>query len=264
MNIYDQNYAIGAGFITQSEFDGIYNEFFTQCQITTGLILPLFILSVCIGIRRICCAPASPAGPGSWILLGGVFGAIYIGALSGVMLAWLIARVGSSGYSKGFTFHGFWESHRHLVVILALLLILPSVVLIAFLGFDAAPLIALPCVFIFPLWISGLDRLHLFYSQLQARIAGNILRQQESTEQKIVDLLSDKKSREQTIEQLKQKCELARKLEKLDCNEKQGPSSPTSAPLVPPTPPTSSPPQPASGPSGNQAADSQPTSGGNT
>jgi hypothetical protein len=55
-------------------------------------------------------------------------------------------------------------------------------------------IIAAPCVFLAPLWIAGLDRLHKYYSELQARIAGNILRLEKNTEQKMVDLITQSNS----------------------------------------------------------------------
>jgi hypothetical protein len=79
------------------------------------------------------------------------------------------------------------------------LLFLPSVWLFlrkpGVLGHAILLFIALPCVLIVPLWIAGLDRLHKYYSELQARIAGNIVHLQESTEQKIIDLIKNPESR---------------------------------------------------------------------
>jgi hypothetical protein len=199
MNIYDQNYAIGAGYITQSEFDGIYNEFYTQSQITTGLILPMLILSICIGVRFICCATHSPVGSSSWWLLGAVGGAMYIGLLLGWLLSHLISFLGSSAYGKAANAFGFSEGHLGLKILFAAVFLVISYFVYwandDVLGFDVLPIIALPCSLLLPLWITGLDRLHKFYSELQARIAGNILRLQESTQQKMVDLINQSDSR---------------------------------------------------------------------
>jgi len=235
MNIYDQNYAIGAGYISQSEFNSIYNEFFTQSQMTSGLILPMLILSVCIGMRFICCARVSVVGPGSWWLIFAVCGAIYIGILSGLLGSHFVSSIGSSEYAKIYrpldfladierVFIDFFKiikpsdkkeaadqsknntgsegksgrDRRNRIVLLGILLLLASVLLILanddVLGLDVLPIIALPSVFLIPLWVAGLDRLHKFYSELQARIAGNILRLQESTQQKMVDLITHDES----------------------------------------------------------------------
>ncbi len=254
MNIYDQNYAIGAGYISQSEFNSIYNEFYTQSQMTSGLILPMLILSVCIGIRYICCATVSVVGPGSWKLICAVCGAIYIAIVSGLVVSHLVSWIGSSEYAKIYkrldllpdikriiidVFKGIIHSNkkqvaghskkntgsdvksgedlrkkevpdpsknntgrggksdkdrRDRIILLVIVLLLPSILLIrantGVLGWDVLPIIMLPCVFFVPLWIAGLDRLHKYYSELQARIAGNMLRLQESTQQKMVDLIN--------------------------------------------------------------------------
>jgi hypothetical protein len=253
MNVYDQNYAIGAGFITQSEFDGIYNEFFTQCQITTGLILPLLILSVCVGIRLVCCRTVSGPGPGWWKLIAALLGPMYVGFLIGLALMVFISYLGSGALGDALRdfFTGdkgkggkstegtgevphvsegkstessnatqgksdasdskkqeptkdaqeesssgdrdqarrnraLWWIGAFLTLLSALSIWLSRDVL----GWDVRPFIMLPCVFLFPLWFAGLDRLHKYYSELQARIAGNILRQQESDVQKMVDLVT--------------------------------------------------------------------------
>jgi hypothetical protein len=47
---------------------------------------------------------------------------------------------------------------------------------------------------VIPLWVAGLDRLHKYYSELQARIGGNILRLESTMEEKLFDLLSDEKT----------------------------------------------------------------------
>jgi hypothetical protein len=313
MNVYDQNYAIGAGFITQSEFDGIYNEFFTQCQITTGLILPLLILSVCIGIRLVCCGAASGARPGWWKLITGVFGPMYFGLLIGWALTIFISYLGSGEYGKAV--HEFFQSlkrkggkseegtesgnatkgksdasdskkqelkkdpdegdssgdrdrarrKRALWIIWVVSTVLAVLSIWAsqdVLGWDVRPFILLPCVFLFPLWFAGLDRLHKYYSELQARIAGNIRKQNDSMEQKIMDLISDPTSCQNTVDQFRQKLKLVRWLGKLKrkCKDKECPC-PTKAPSTSAVP---SPPPTTSAPSSDQAADSQLTPGENT
>jgi hypothetical protein len=100
MNIYDQNYAIGAQYISQSEFDRIYNEFFRESQITTGLILPLLILAVCIGIRYICCSSYSVAGGSAWFAIGAVIGAIYLAVVLSLFVLALAAWMGSTKYGE--------------------------------------------------------------------------------------------------------------------------------------------------------------------
>lgn len=100
MNIYDQNYAIGAQYISQSEFNHIYNEFFRESQITTGLILPLLILSICIGIRYICCASYAVSGGTAWWAVGSVIGAVYMGVVAGLLVLAFAARMGSKMFGE--------------------------------------------------------------------------------------------------------------------------------------------------------------------
>ena len=57
-------------------------------------------------------------------------------------------------------------------------------------GLDLLTILA-PTLLAGPLWIAGLDRLHKYYSELGARIAGNILRLDTNTEQKMIDLITD-------------------------------------------------------------------------
>lgn len=103
MNIYDQNYAIGAGYISQSDFNLIYNEFFRESQITTGLILPLLILSICIGIRYICCSTYSAVGSSSWWAIGSILAAVYFAVVIGLFILLLVACTGSREYAKVFS-----------------------------------------------------------------------------------------------------------------------------------------------------------------
>jgi hypothetical protein len=281
MNIYEQNYAIGAGYISQSEFNGIYNEFYTQSQLTSGLILPLLILSVCMGIRFICCSAFAPTGPGVWKPLAAVGGTIYLATLLGLLLAWVLSLAGSKGYRGvvgllvfgsetqqnadgpkdsfrrdigvlALVFAGLailiWcpteNSWKWILFVLGILLVVSGalaliwvLVLCVWRLFQRMPItfglfllsialsilfvcanheilelgliliIALPCVFLAPLWVAGLDRLHKYHSELQARIAGNILRLEKNTEQKMVDLITQSDSRISLRENLEKSVE---------------------------------------------------------
>lgn len=283
-NIYDPDYAVGAGFISQNEYNSIYNEYFTQSQLTSGLILPLLILSVCIGIRIISCAASSPVGLAAWYLLAPVLGTIYCAAVAGIFIAVGFSYLGSEHYGAVvLSSFGRWLSSlkslgkpkpkekrgktspcadligaqdpleslqepddssgwRYILIVpVALVLVATAVLLILegsyliscfmfvvaiatvfilhFLGWreisivgsgvvlvvlsvlciwanstvlepEMLVLLGLPSLFAYPLWIGGLDRLHKFYSQLQARIAGNILQLQTKAEQKLVDLVT--------------------------------------------------------------------------
>jgi hypothetical protein len=62
--------------------------------------------------------------------------------------------------------------------------------------------IMVPCMMVCSLWVAGLDRLHKYYSEIQSRIAGNILRQDTNTEKKFVDLISDASTRQAVLEKL--------------------------------------------------------------
>jgi hypothetical protein len=262
MNIYDPDYALGAGYISQSEFNGIFNEFYTQSQITSGLVLPLLALSLCIGIRIVCCMSSGPVGATAWLLLGPVLATIYFGAIVGACFAFLVTALGSKTYGrviwdfmndlfgggKGgassplrysfspsyavvtlivavccviwliFADSGWcwWVVFAVILMVVALtciflfslrysLILLFATLITCFaiwsihansdlLGWDVLLVILIPCIFLFPLWISGLDRLHKYYSELQARIGGNILRLQQTTQQKMVDLINQSDS----------------------------------------------------------------------
>jgi hypothetical protein len=207
-NIYDHNYAIGAGYISQSEFNGIFNEYYSQSQLTSGLILPLFILSACIGIRTICCGPLVPVGGSGWLLTGPLCGAMYIGVLLGFWLSFVMTYFGSRRYGR--IFHDFVTdllgAPRKMIETLRFMIILAILTTLFFfcllwiyadsnvLGWDVLLIVGMPCVFLCPLWIASLDRLHKFYSELQARIGGNILRLQQNTQQKMVDLIDQSDS----------------------------------------------------------------------
>jgi len=215
-NIYDQNYAIGAGYISQSEFNGIFNEYYTQSQITSGMILPLIILPVCIGIRIICCATLVPTGGSGWLLAVPICGAMYIGVLLGLGLTFLVTSLGSRAYGR--ILHALVQSlfsksrkmTMRLMIIVAMLIVLFFFFLLTMyananvLDWDVLPIVGLPCVFLCPLWVSGLDRLHKYYSELQARIGGNILRLQQSTQQKMIDQINQSESLVPLQQNLKQ------------------------------------------------------------
>jgi hypothetical protein len=207
-NIYDPNYAMGAGYISQSEFNGIFNEYYSQSQITSGLILPLVILSICIGIRIVCCGTLVPTGSSAWLLFGPLLGAMYFAFLFGLFFTFVSSYFGSREYGKIFkTFIEDVLFGRRRIVDGVRFLIIVTLAVIVFvflaiwmyedsniLGWDVLPLVGLPCLFLCPLWVFGLDRLHKFYSELQARIGGNILRLQQNTEQKMVDLINQNES----------------------------------------------------------------------
>jgi hypothetical protein len=118
-DIYEPNYAIGRGYLTQSEYDSLFDQYYRQSQLATGLILPLLMLIVATWIRADCCR-----------------------------VEWW------SGWAK----------------------------LLAVVVFVALPLV---------LWFIGMDRLHQFYSEVQARITGNKTKQDVVQEVKILALLGD-------------------------------------------------------------------------
>ena len=107
-NIYDKNYAVGAGYITAKEAGAIDDEYYGQSQITSGLILPMLILSVCIAIRMICCStptaaqntPATPSYVMDNIFL--TFSAISFGVALGTALMLLLLMLSSQRYWTAF------------------------------------------------------------------------------------------------------------------------------------------------------------------
>jgi hypothetical protein len=282
-NVYDRNYAVGAGYISESDAKMIEDNFYTQSQITSGLIFPMVLLSICLGIREVCCTAALSKDYFTSSVV------IFLVLPFAVILSGLITLIGlmlSSGkYSQlvgaSLKNYFFWtpndpindagvdsarkkrldaqkrwdpiekeirdkhgvESRFDMYNLIAkaddhvkgakwaldesemalraseerrdrakrerqlgrwrqLVMVGIGVVLFVIglcellvrahgIGRGDFVLIMLPTLTVFPLWIAGLDRLHKFYSELQARIAGNILRLEATTEQKFIDLLAD-------------------------------------------------------------------------
>jgi len=247
-NIYDKNYAIGAGYITQSDSQLIENDWYTQSQLTSGLVLPMVILSLSLGIRAVCCS-ATASGNFGWptviILTGMPLGIILGGYITSLLLHLSSARYGlvagalwrwfstptTEAYVRGQeTKPGKESKAKHgkaleaekaeeerlssramkITIIIWLAIIVGIVAVLATiqvpdtwrwtnplgsaangLTLSALALILSPLLFVIPLWVAGLDRLHKYYSELQARIGGNLLRLEATTEQKFIDLLSD-------------------------------------------------------------------------
>ena len=297
-NIYEKNYAIGAGYISQNEAKSIEDEYYGQSQITSGLILPVLILSVCLAIRIVCCSSAASADYMNSSLM--VLAAIPFGIIAGAVLMvgalWLSSEKYWQLVSQTWSAFMAWtpddpESHKRardaaarasvadndaneagsrarvaaanadrtkqagvvsyaehaalkreadefsqraqeleevskeasiasaaarrdheeksqrrrqdrfrawFLLILCLVLLLLGMTALVIASYGKAPLslaglgmIVLPTLLVGPLWIAGLDRLHKFYSELQSRIAGNILKLQTSTQQRILDLIAD-------------------------------------------------------------------------
>jgi hypothetical protein len=219
MNIYDENYAVGAGFITQSEYRVIQDEYFSQSQITSGLIPPLSILSICLGTRFICCSAAASSNVAHastmifWIIVS-----MGLGTAAGVPLSLFMASITSSVYTdivKNFLSQGGKNKRAArystwmVAVIIVLLALLCYSLIVPFLAQESEIpaadlyLVVAPCLLIFPLWLAGLDRLHKYYSEIQSRIAGNILRLQTNTEQKFIDLITNAGTRKSLKGKLK-------------------------------------------------------------
>lgn len=274
-NIYDPAYAIGAGFITQSELNTLYNDFYRQSQITTGLIVPVLLLAACIGVRLYNCnvfalqqaqaatthdagdshdhaadkrtaPPAKPANAGAPATevtkplcnpsAMAIIGLICLGFCIATGLCLLLTASGSGSFvwhalkpfrepverSSGFLgFRQMIESQDNTELspiprgIVLMLLALVSVAAFGALWWiwfahteqtDWVPWIWIGglCSLPLPLWMGGMDRLHKFYSDLQARIAGDIRKDHENTEQKVIDLLTDQVSRKNFMQRLSQ------------------------------------------------------------
>lgn len=151
-HIYDPNYAIGRGLLTQSEYTSLYDEYVRQSQLVTGMLIPVLMLAVAIWLRLDCCG-----SPSAW---------------------------------------------PKFLIVIATLLLLPT------------------------LWYAGLDRLHKFYSEVQARIAGHFkkleLAQKEkqhamqATDQgKLLDILSDPKSRMEFVDEFEKRRESYDRLDRI-------------------------------------------------
>jgi hypothetical protein len=239
-NIYDKNYAIGAGYVSQSEVKTIEDEYYAQSQITSGLILPMLILSVCIALRVICCSPNASANYSKNFFVAAAASSFGIVLGIGLMMVALLLssrkywRVFSQGAKdvldklsglriniqpsrkklsfkskeeredwEGAEADGLpskWRVRLFAIGAIGLLVWWTIAILLQLWDNEAKPtllewwdllLISIPVLLIGPLWIAGLDRLHKYYSELEARIAGNILRLQENTEKKILDIIAD-------------------------------------------------------------------------
>lgn len=231
-NIYDKNYAIGAGYITQSDAQQIDNDWYTQSQLTSGLVMPMAVLSLCLGARAVCC---SATASGSWrVSTAIILCSMPLAVILGGYLTKLMLQLSSPRYEQ--VAGGFWrlfvtpntgpfvgsEEHRAnneagdykaektklwsrdfwiavftvVAVVVGVLAIMASSLgwVSGGLSFLSLAAILLPILFVIPLWVAGLDRLHKYYSELQARIGGNILRLEATAEQKFIDLLSDDKA----------------------------------------------------------------------
>jgi hypothetical protein len=238
-NIYDKNYAVGAGFITAKEAGAIEDEYYGQSQITSGLILPMLFLSVCIAIRMICCStptaaqntPATPSYVAGNIFL--TFSTISFGVVLGTALMLLLLMLSSQRYWTAFAAGGrkfvkharglrlstlFKQGERYTqddssMTVLRFWFFIAIAITFAICWAFAVRLmlesseptnglhnhlswldlltVLAPTLLAGPLWVAGLDRLHKYYSELNARIAGNILRLDTNTEQKMVDLITD-------------------------------------------------------------------------
>jgi len=243
MNVYNENYAVASGFLTQSEYRTIHDEFYSQSQITSGLILPFFIFSFCLGIRYICCSAAAADGKHAAVFLCCELLAMGVGLVAGVPLARLVntgirrareatrVRERNEKDDSQIDRNDDYGDDRFLAVAserrrsgqlvlnycgyvcigLCLALLIIALFAAKVSGeiqyvTGIAPLdeltIITPCLAICSLWIAGLDRLHKYYSEVQSRIAGNILRQEANTEKKLIDLLTDPRTRGTVRDQL--------------------------------------------------------------
>jgi hypothetical protein len=83
-DIYQPNYAIGRGLLTQSEYNALSDEYYRQSQLATGLIFPLLMLAVAGYTRIFCCFAFGFWTRIGWICLGVVLWGIAAFLLWGV------------------------------------------------------------------------------------------------------------------------------------------------------------------------------------
>jgi hypothetical protein len=244
-NIYDKNYAIGVGYISQSDAQQIENDWFTQSQLTSGLVIPMVILSLSLGVRAVCCSMNASSNwfwPSVVILFSMPLGIIIGGYLTNLLMhlsspSYALVAGGLRQWFSTPNADVYVKNHeetlanRHGVHIamdrtyedkesrlkdrdkkitrfLVILIVVGVVAVLATiqrpdwwlwdwwpLGWSSngptlgsLALIHLPLIAIIPLWVAGLDRLHKYYSELQARIGGNILRLEATADQQVVDV----------------------------------------------------------------------------
>ena len=245
MNIYNENYAVGAGLITQNEYRVIRDEYFGQSQITSGLILPLLILSACMGIRFICCSAAAKNVNLAPFFIIVIAFAICSGIALGKPLARLMLNL-TFGENREVLKHymrilesaGSRPLKRTLRVLFWICVAICAFAVVAAFSTDLASwvqkysglaplqflLVVAPGLLMWSLWVAGLDRMHKYYSELQSRIAGNLLRMESNTEQKFIDLISTVDSRRSLRRNLKKKSAETEALVKFitDFMQKQG------------------------------------------
>jgi len=209
LDFYEPNHAIGSGLITETEYVTLRDRFYSESQMTTGLILPILALAA-VGLIRAACCGGIPA----WKLIS--VGVVDLFGFAGlVTAAWQFLNPFGKGTGERF---GHWRNRLFTVnagkqisslvwrVVIALLIF-------ALLGFIAGKLLTSSLVgliagsvppAIFALYIFGMDRLHNFYSELQSRIVGSFVKQSESQISKFVEIVTIEKSRDKLIKRLQE------------------------------------------------------------
>jgi hypothetical protein len=94
--LLDPSYAIGKGLLTQAEYGSMQDQYFSQSQITTGMMLPTALLAAAAYFRIICCNP-DQAGPG--VFLWALFCLTALLALLGLVVKTFL-RKGEAQYAE--------------------------------------------------------------------------------------------------------------------------------------------------------------------
>ena len=208
LDFYEPNYAIGSGLITETEYVTLRDRFYSESQMTTGLILPILALGA-VGLIRAACCGGIPAWTLALLVAVDLLGFICL-----VVAAWqFLEPFGQQGKDfdawRKFVFNVDAGDKISALVWRAVIALL----IFALLGFIAGKLLTSSLVgliagsvppTIFALYIFGMDRLHNFYSELQSRIVGSFVKQSESQIAKFVDIVTNDKSKDKFIKRLQE------------------------------------------------------------
>jgi membrane protein implicated in regulation of membrane protease activity len=279
----EANYAIGNGLLTQAEYSSMQDQYYSQSQITTGLIIPLVLLAAVILGRLLCCGIVTLPDNFAWGLFWSTLIELSLFVAFVGSLRWLSTRSprpptsetsatkqaanheasGKKGDSAEKEPSASSEEHTApgnaqasgrksiipetlpdsliavMFVVAALCLGIALFFLVGIWHANSKSwwlptlTVGLP-ILVFALYLLGVDRLHNFYSEVQARIAGNKQKQAESQIKKFADLLDPRPDGSFLQELADRKNELDRVLKHLTTpGSSKGDQSPPQTPTGP-------------------------------
>ena len=201
-HLLEPNYAIGRGLLTQAEYSSLQDQYYSQSQIATGLMLPSALLALVIYFRLLCCGIVKFG----W---GGVLVCTLLTlTLLSCLLAFVVYHFGKEGEDKR---REVRELRAARIIGVGPLLFAIAVAVLVFVSYLllgnwwlVGLAVGLPTLEVL-CFIAGIDRLHNFYSNVQARIVGAAKKQEESQIKKFADILTDTKAKQSFIEELEKR-----------------------------------------------------------